>query len=93
MMEDGVLTLKPLHHVRCEGSLLGVRVQTCTLLGDDSAGVVLQVEQVPRVLGQMGEVEAELWATDVTHGLVALLPLGLLLIMNELGRVQTVCQR
>jgi hypothetical protein len=28
--EDGILTLKPLHRVRHEGSLLGVRIQTCT---------------------------------------------------------------
>jgi hypothetical protein len=46
--------------VQPEGSLLGVRIQTCTLLGDDSAGVVLEVEQVPRVLGQVRALEAEL---------------------------------
>jgi hypothetical protein len=63
--------------------LLGVRPQTHTLLGDNSVSVVLQVEQVPHVLGQVGEVEAELQASDVAHGLVALLPLGLLLITNR----------
>jgi hypothetical protein len=83
MMEDGILTLKPLHHVRCEGSLLSVHIQTCMLLGDDSAGVVLKVEHVPCVLGQVRALEAELQAGDVTHGLVVLQPHGLLLIMNR----------
>jgi hypothetical protein len=69
--------------VQREGSLLGVRIQTCTLLGDDSAGVVLEVEQVPHVLGQVRALEAELQAGDVTHVLLALLPNGVLLITNQ----------
>jgi hypothetical protein len=52
MTEVGILMLKTLHRMRCEGSLLGVRVQTCVMLGYDSACVVLQVEQVHCVLGQ-----------------------------------------
>jgi hypothetical protein len=72
MMEDDVLALKPLHRVRCEGSLFGVCIQTRTLLGDDSTGVVLQVEQVPHVLGQVRALEVEMQAGDVTHGEVAL---------------------
>jgi hypothetical protein len=82
-MEDGILMLKPLHRVRHEGSLLKVRVQTCTLLGDDYGGVVLQVEQVSHVLGQVQALEAELRAGNITHGLVVLLWQGLLLIMNR----------
>jgi hypothetical protein len=83
MMEDGVLTLKPLHSMRREGSQLGVCVQTLMLLDYDSASVVVQVKQVPHVLSQVGEVEVKLQAGDVTHGLVALLPLRLLLITNQ----------
>jgi hypothetical protein len=74
---------KPLHHVRREGSLLGVRVQMHTLLSDDSAGVVLQVEEVPRVLGHLSRTGAVVWAGEVTHGLKALLPLGLILITDR----------
>jgi hypothetical protein len=80
--EEGGLTLQPLHCVGPKGGLFGVRVQMCTLLDDIFARVVLQVESVPSVLGQVGEVEAELQAGDVTHGLVVLLPLGLILILN-----------
>jgi hypothetical protein len=66
--------LKPLHHVRCEGILLSVCIQTCMLLNDDSSHVALQVEQVPHVLGQVRALEAELQTGHVTHGVVALLP-------------------
>jgi hypothetical protein len=64
------------------GSLLGVLVQTRTLLGDNSAHVVLKVEQVPHILGQVRALEAELQAGHVTHGVVVLLPQGILLILN-----------
>jgi hypothetical protein len=57
--KDDILTLKPLNRVRREGSLLSIRIQTCTLLGDDSIGVVLQVEQVAHVLGQVRVLEVE----------------------------------
>jgi hypothetical protein len=82
-MENGVLMLKPLHRVQREGSLLGVYVQTCMLLGDNSARVVLQVEQVRRILGHVRALEAELQAGHVTHMVVVLLPHGLLLIPNQ----------
>jgi hypothetical protein len=49
--EDGVFTLKPLHHVRHEGNLPVVCVQTRILLGDNLACGVLQVEQVPHIHG------------------------------------------
>jgi hypothetical protein len=82
-MEESILALKPLHRVQHEGCLLSICIQTRTLLGDDSTGVVLQVEEVTHVLGQVGEVKVELRAGDVTRGLVVLLPLGLLLITNQ----------
>jgi hypothetical protein len=53
MMEDGILMLKPLHRVLHEGILPDVRIQTHTLLGGDSASVVLLIEQIPYVLGQV----------------------------------------
>jgi hypothetical protein len=53
------------------------------LLGDDYAGVVLQVEQVSHVLGQVRALEAELRAGNITHGLVVLLWQVLLLITNR----------
>jgi hypothetical protein len=50
------------------------------------AGVVLQIEQVPHVLGSVQALEAEMWVGDVTHGLVA--PAN-----YKLGRVQVACQQ
>jgi hypothetical protein len=52
------------------------------LLDDDSAGVVLQVEQVPRILGHLSSAGAVVLASGVTHGLKVLLPLRLILILN-----------
>jgi hypothetical protein len=54
-----------------------------TLLGDDSVGVVLQVGQVPRVLGHLSSTGTVVQAGEVTHGLKALQPLGLILIPNR----------
>jgi hypothetical protein len=53
------------------------------LLDDGPVGVVLQVEQVPQVLDHPCRTGAEVRAGEVTHGLVALLPLRLILIMNR----------
>jgi hypothetical protein len=52
------------------------------LLDDDSAGVVLQVEQVPRILGHLSSTRAVVLASGITHGLKVLLPLRLILILN-----------
>jgi hypothetical protein len=60
------------------------------LLDDDPAGVVLQVEQVPRVLGHLCPTDTEVWAGEVTHGLMVLLPLRLLLIVDWEGNYQHV---
>jgi hypothetical protein len=46
------------------------------LLDDGPAGVVLQVEQVPHVLGHLCPINAETWALKVTHGLEVQLPVG-----------------
>jgi hypothetical protein len=52
------------------------------LLGNDPTGVVLQVEQVPHVLGHLSRTGAVVWASEVTHDLKVLLPLALILIMD-----------
>jgi hypothetical protein len=57
-----------------------VRIQTRMLLDDDATSVVLQVEQVPRVLDHLCPTSTEVWAGEVAHDLVVLPPLGLLLI-------------
>jgi hypothetical protein len=72
------------------GGVLGVHVQTCTLLDNGPIGVVLQVEQVSQVLGHLYRTGAKVWAGEVTHGLVALLPLGLMLVQNWKERDQRV---
>jgi hypothetical protein len=82
-VEDSVLMNHPLHHMRCEGDLLYVRIQVCMLLNDDTAGVVLQVEQVPHVLGHLRPTRAELKTCDVAHGLEALSPLRIFLIADQ----------
>jgi hypothetical protein len=53
------------------------------LLDDDHACVVLQVEQVPHVLGHLRPTGAEVWTGEVAHDLEELLPLGLLLITDQ----------
>jgi hypothetical protein len=55
---------------------------THTLLHADPIGVVLEVEQVLRVLGQRNHPNTELRALEVGYGLKALLPYGVLLILN-----------
>jgi hypothetical protein len=70
--------------------LLGVRVQMHKLLDDDPAGVVLQVEQVPRVVDHMCPTSTEVWAVEVTHNLLALSPLGVLLIKDREERYRRV---
>jgi hypothetical protein len=49
---------------------------------------VLEVEQVPHVLGHLCPTGTETWALEVAHGLEALLPLGILLVVdrNKRGR-------
>jgi hypothetical protein len=54
-----------------------------TLLDDGPAGVVLEVEQVPGVLGHLCPTGAETWALKVAHDLEALLPLGILRVVDR----------
>jgi hypothetical protein len=82
-VEDDILMPQPLYHVRHKGSLLLIRGQTHTLLDDGLAGVVLQVEQVPRILGLHCPSGTEVWALEVGHGLEVLLPHRVLLIVNQ----------
>jgi streptogramin lyase len=46
----------------------GGRSQTRTLHDDSPTGVVLQVEQVPRVLGHLSPTGAEVQACEVNSG-------------------------
>jgi hypothetical protein len=45
--------------------------------------VVLEVEQVLRVPGQQSHPNMEVRALEIGHGLKALLPYGVLLILNQ----------
>jgi hypothetical protein len=56
--------------------------QLQTLLDDGPGGVVLQVEQVLHVLGHLSHIDMLVGALGVGHGHKALLPHGVLLIMN-----------
>jgi hypothetical protein len=56
--------------------------QMHTLLHDSSGGVVLQVEQVLRILGHRSHAAIEVRAVEVRHGLQVLLPHGIFLIPN-----------
>jgi hypothetical protein len=52
------------------------------LLPGCPGGVVLEVEQVLCVLGQRSHPSMEVRALEVSHGLKALLPYGVLLFLN-----------
>jgi hypothetical protein len=83
LTEDAVLTTHLLQLVRCVGGLLRVCLQTHMLLDDNATGVVLEVEQVLRVVGHLRPSSTELWAGEVTSGLEVLVPLGLLLLTDR----------
>jgi hypothetical protein len=55
------------------------------------AGVVMEVEQVLRVLGQRCHPGVEVRALEVGHGLKMLLPYGVLLILNREKRDRQCC--
>jgi hypothetical protein len=50
--------------------------QTHMLLDDSLVGVVLQVEQVPCVLGHHYPSDTDVWAPNVGHGLEAYYHMG-----------------
>jgi hypothetical protein len=62
--------------------MLLIHGQMHTLLDDGPAGVVLQVEQVPHVLGHHSHTGVDVRALEVGHGLRVLLPHGVLLILD-----------
>jgi hypothetical protein len=76
----------------CEDGLLLICIQTRTLLDDGATGVVLEVEQVLCVLGQLSPPGIELHAGEVTSCLQVLTPLGLLLVPNQEQRDRRVGQ-
>jgi hypothetical protein len=57
--------------------------QMHTLLHDGSCSVMLQVEQVLGVLGHRSHADVEVQALEVRHGLNALLPHWVFLILNQ----------
>jgi hypothetical protein len=65
------------------GGTLSIRRQIRTLLPGCPRGVVLEVEQVLRVLGQWSHPGMEVRALEVRHGLKTLLPYGVLQIPNR----------
>jgi hypothetical protein len=82
---------QPLHLLCGGGGTLLVRHQTRTLMSGYPAGVVMEVEQVLRVLGQRCHPGVEVRALEVGHGLKMLLPYGVLLILNREKRDRQCC--
>jgi hypothetical protein len=65
--------------------------QTRTLLHARPNDVVLEVEPVPHVPSQQNHPVMEVRALEVGHGLKALLPYGVLLILNQDKRDRQCC--
>jgi hypothetical protein len=74
---------QPLNLTGSGGGTLLVRQQTCMLMHAHLGGVVLEVEQVLRVLGQRSHPGVKVRSLEVGHGLKALLSYGVLLIPNR----------
>jgi hypothetical protein len=74
--EDGILMPQPL-------DVLPVCGQPQMLLDDGLSSAVLQVQQVLHVPGHLSHTGVEVRALRVGHGHKALLPHGVLLIMNQ----------
>jgi hypothetical protein len=82
-VKNGILMPQSLN-LTCDGSgTLLIRRQTRMLLPGYPGGIVLEVEQVWGVLGQRSYPNMEVRALEVRHGLKALLPYGVLLILNR----------
>jgi hypothetical protein len=69
--------------VRNGGVVFIVCSQTHTLLHDSPGGVMLQVEQVLRILGHHSHANIEVRTLKVRHGVKVLLPHGVFLILNR----------
>jgi hypothetical protein len=89
--EKSILLLQLLKLTRNGIVVLIVCGQMHTLLHDSPGGVMLQVEQVLRILGHRNHVGAEVRALEVRHGLKALLPHGVFLILNREKRDRHRC--
>jgi hypothetical protein len=74
---------QPMNLMSGGGGTLLVRCQTHTMLHACPGSVVLEVEQVLCILGQRSHPSMEVRALDVRHNLKALLPYGVLLILNR----------
>jgi hypothetical protein len=81
--EKSILLLQLLELVRDGSIVLIVCGQTHTLLHESSCGVMLQVEQVLRILGHRSHAGAEVRALEVRYGLKTLLPHRIFLILNQ----------
>jgi hypothetical protein len=82
-VEDDILMPQPLNLLGGGSDTLLVHRQRRTLLHACPGGVVLKVEQVLCVPGQQCHPGVEVRALEVRHGLEALLPCGVLLILNR----------
>jgi hypothetical protein len=82
-VEKSILLLQLLKLVRNGGVVLIVCGKTHMLLHDHPDGVMLQVEQVLRVLGHHNHASAEVRALEVRHNLKVLLPHRIFLIPNQ----------
>jgi hypothetical protein len=82
---------QPLNLASGGGGTLLVRRQMHTLLHAYPDSVVLEVEQVLRIIGQRNHPSVEVRALEVKHGLKALLPYGVLLILNQEKRYRQCC--
>jgi hypothetical protein len=74
---------QPLNLIGGGGGTLLVHRQMHTLLPSHPGGVVLKVEQVLCIPGQQCHPSVEVRALKVRHGLKALLPHGVPLILNQ----------
>jgi hypothetical protein len=69
--------------MRHSGVLVLVHNLMHTVLDDGPTGVVLQVEQVPHVLGHHSHTGVEMRTLNIRHSLKALLPHKVLLITDR----------
>jgi hypothetical protein len=73
------------------GGVLLICGQMHTLLHAGPGGVVLQVEQVLRILGHRNHLDTEVGALEDRHGLKMLLSYRVLLILNQEKRDRQCC--
>jgi hypothetical protein len=82
-VDDGILMSQPLNLASGGGGTLLARRQTRTLQYARPGGVVLEVEYVLCIPSQRSHPDMEVRALEVGHSLMALLPYGVLLILNQ----------